>query len=492
MVLVLHARFFVPGSPLLCCMHVHLSSRDLRMLWYFVPGGGPARNALSNITNKRDLGVIGPVRATSKRKMVSTDSKQHQHQQQQCRHDAVTTYSRRDHAQHEEVQQPPIQPSYAAPQPPAVPGRSPKRFVCDLQDTPSELCEDPWLGSIFNSINSVSSSSGGSICGLDSHRGAKLEVTSDTLTSYQDEAEIQSSPARGAYASKDASPEGYGEYTTTVQEGGGHPEQSWWECDFCGLAFANFDDASSHEEGCTLNIKHASLSPRRTALSPICEAINSSLDHTPSSDNSRASPFAQGETSGPRTLFRSPQNPSLVQGGHVLPYPLAPSALQRHHSPQQHHGHGRPPPPSPDTSSSPGFELTATICYAGSPDEATSSTLPKNSSPPPLHSDVRRVAASPSPQSSSSSESSSLAPPHLRALMSTTEMMHIESLQQSLMAANQALLEMNDKMQMQSRQETIVLERVQVSDRLNAQLKAQLAAKEEELEAARKAVSWLL
>jgi hypothetical protein len=60
--------------------------------------------------------------------------------------------------------------------------------------------------------------------------------------------------------------------------------------------------------------------------------------------------------------------------------------------------------------------------------------------------------------------------------------------QAALMSANEALLEMNQKMQVQSKQESIVLERVQIADQKNSQLTSDVMVRDGLLDEARQAI----
>lgn len=168
--------------------------------------------------------------------------------------------------------------------PPTVPGRSPPRIVHapgrltdqdqdqDKDQGGGDACgsndDGPWLGSIFSSAASSTRSSIVSPRDMDdflarsapSDAAAALRAMAlqdndenDELGARNDDITPLSTQQQKHLSSP--APQGYEDYAPESAEDG--PEHSWWECDYCGLAFNTFDDASTHEAGCTLNQQHA-------------------------------------------------------------------------------------------------------------------------------------------------------------------------------------------------------------------------------------------
>lgn len=249
------------------------------------------RNALSNITNSgRGGGGFGK---QQQQQAKEGPYKQQQHPTARRAKNFFSSHSQRDDAA--EGLPPPAPP---------VPGRSPKRDEGPtLVDVPSQVCDEAWLGSIFP--NSATSSARSSF--ISSPRGT-ADTVSDQSEGEEEQGEkehldrgkievlpdILASASSAQPGGRHAAPEGYEGYQDGTQLQGdklgasrsispsvvfasqahlaGHhsclhasltaispavPEHSWWECDYCGLAFTTFDDASCHEAGCTLNLDHA-------------------------------------------------------------------------------------------------------------------------------------------------------------------------------------------------------------------------------------------
>jgi hypothetical protein len=134
-------------------------------------------------------------------------------------------------------------------------------------------CDDgPWLGSIFSSAASSTRSSivsprdmeesvGRSSVPSDAaaalramaHQDRDNDVGFDAANDGRDHFQTQEQQQQQQHQSSPA-PQGYEDYAPEAVKDG--PEHSWWECDYCGLAFNTFDDASTHEAGCTLNQDH--------------------------------------------------------------------------------------------------------------------------------------------------------------------------------------------------------------------------------------------
>ena len=167
--------------------------------------------------------------------------------------------------------------------PPTVPGRSPPRDIVHERMTDQDqdqggndaawacACNDgPWLGSIFSSAASSTRSSIVSPRDMEESVG-RSSVPSDAAAALRAMAHQDRDNDGGHDAANDDRtvfqtqqqhhhhqsspvPQGYEDYAPEAVKDG--PEHSWWECDYCGLAFNTFDDASTHEAGCTLNQDH--------------------------------------------------------------------------------------------------------------------------------------------------------------------------------------------------------------------------------------------
>ena len=167
--------------------------------------------------------------------------------------------------------------------PPTVPGRSPPRDIVHERMTDQDqdqggndaawacACDDgPWLGSIFSSAASSTRSSIVSPRDMEESVG-RSSVPSDAAAALRAMAHQDRDNDGGHDAANDDRtvfqtqqqqhhhqsspvPQGYEDYAPEAVKDG--PEHSWWECDYCGLAFNTFDDASTHEAGCTLNQDH--------------------------------------------------------------------------------------------------------------------------------------------------------------------------------------------------------------------------------------------